>query len=130
MIEASRRPDMNDGFAGRVRGAAVAGWWTLLVGAAVLSVQWCAYLFMTRARPAWAAPWLLGPGMSWDSFLSVWWLFTVVAKGLLLLLALLCTWLTLWARRLRNAAGAWGAPKKKPLDRPGPAAVGLPACCC
>jgi hypothetical protein len=89
----------------RVRAAAVAGWWTLLAGFAVLLVQWFAYLFMSRARPEWAT-FLLGPGVSWDYLLQVWWIGTALFKGLLLVLALPCLWLTLWARQLRKTAGA------------------------
>jgi hypothetical protein len=96
---------MNDSFERKVRGAGVAGWWTLLVGAAVLVVQWFAYLFMMRARPAWAT-FLLGPGATWDYLLNVWWLATVFLKGLLFVLALPCLWLTLWARQLRQTTGA------------------------
>lgn len=96
---------MNESLERRVRAAAVAGWWTLLVGVAVLFVQWFAYLFMARARPAWAT-FLLGPGVTWDYLLNLWWLATAFFKGLLLVLALPCLWLTLWARQLRKAAGA------------------------
>ena len=96
---------MNDSFERKVRSAGVAGWWTLVAGAAVLMVQWFAYLFIGRARPAWAT-FLLGSGMTWDSFLNVWWLTTVYLKGLLFVLALSCLWLTLWARQLRKTAGA------------------------
>lgn len=97
---------MNDGFEWKVRGAAIAGWWTLLVGVVVLFVQWFAYLFVGWARPAWAT-FLLGPGMGWDELLRVWWLATAVLKGLLAILALACLWLTLWARQLRKpSAGA------------------------
>ncbi len=93
---------MNDSFERKVRAAGVAGWWTLLVGAAVLVVQWFAYLFIMRARPAWAMP-LLGPGVTWDYLQNVWWLATAFLKILLLVLALGCLWLTLWARQLRKA---------------------------
>jgi hypothetical protein len=96
---------MKDSFERKVRSAGVAGWWTLLVAAAVLLVQWLAFLFMMRARPAWAA-FLLGPGMTWDDLLRIWWLATAFFKGFLLVLALPCLWLTLWARQLRRMAAA------------------------
>ena len=96
---------MTESFEQKVRGAGVAGWWTLLVVAAVLTVQWVAYLFVMRLRPPWAT-FLLGPGMTWDYFLHVWWLATTFLKVLLFVLALACLWLTLWARQLRKAAAA------------------------
>ncbi len=99
---------MNDSFERKVRAAGVAGWWTLLVGAAVLVVQWFAYLAIMRARPAWATP-LLGPGVTWDYLQNVWWLATAVLKVLLAVLALPCLWLTLWARQLRKTAGTSAA---------------------
>jgi hypothetical protein len=89
----------------KIRSAAAAGWWTLLAGAAVLLLQWFAYLFIEQTRPSWAT-FLLGPGMTWDHYLNVWWLTTVFFKGLLAILALSCLWLTLWARELRRTGGA------------------------
>lgn len=44
---------MNDPFEKRVRAAAVAGWWTLLVAVSFLTLQWFAYLAVMSARPAW-----------------------------------------------------------------------------
>lgn len=98
---------MSESFEWKVRSAAVAGWWTVAVGFAVLFVQWFAYLFMASARPAWAM-FVLGPNQSWESFLNLWWLFTAFFKTFLLILALLCLWLTLWARQLRKSGLARG----------------------
>jgi hypothetical protein len=42
---------MNDDFERKVQGAAVAGWWTVLVAAAVLVLQWVAYLVVMSSRP-------------------------------------------------------------------------------
>jgi hypothetical protein len=94
---------MSDSLERHVRSAGVAGWWTLLVGAAVLTLQWVAYLVVMRTRPAWAAP-LLGPGISWDFLQKTWWLAMLFFKLLLAALALPCLWLTLWARELRKPA--------------------------
>jgi hypothetical protein len=96
---------MNDDFERKVRGAGVAGWWTLLVAAAVFLVQWVAYLFIMSSRPAWAMS-LWGPGVTWEYMQHVWWLGAALLKGLLLILAIPCLWLTLWARQLRKAGGA------------------------
>jgi hypothetical protein len=43
---------MNDTFEKRVRAAAVAGWWTVLIAVLFIIVQWIAYLAVMEARPA------------------------------------------------------------------------------
>jgi hypothetical protein len=96
---------MSDGFERKVRAAAVAGWWTLLVAAVVLLLQWLAYLFVMSSRPAWVIS-LWGPGATWEFVQKVWWLGTALLKVLLLVFAIPCLWLTLWARQLRKAGGA------------------------
>jgi hypothetical protein len=96
---------MNDSFGSKVRSAGVAGWWTLLVAAAVLVLQWFAYLFIMSVRPSWVI-WLWGPGVTWEYVQHVWFLGTAVLKLSLLGLAIPCLWLTLWARGLRKAEGA------------------------
>jgi uncharacterized protein (TIGR02246 family) len=96
---------MNPDFERRIRGAAVAGWWTLLVAAAVLLLQWFAYLLVMSWRPAWATP-LIGPGVTWDDIQHAWWWGTAILKILLVALAIPCLWLTLWARELRKERGA------------------------
>ncbi len=92
---------MDDPFAVRVRAAGVAGWWTLLVSAGVLLLQWFAYLFVMSTRPNWVI-FLWGPGATWEFVQKVWWVGTAMLKVLLLLLAIPCLWLTLWARQLRK----------------------------
>ncbi len=96
---------MNADLERKVRGAAIAGWWTLLIAAAVLLVQWGAYLLMMSWRPAWATP-LIGPGTTWDDLQRAWWWGTAILKILLLVLAIPCLWLTLWARELRKVGDA------------------------
>lgn len=92
---------MND-FEKKVRAAAVAGWWVVLIGYAFLTVIWLVYLAFVTARPNWLlAMW--GQQVSWDFMqtLSLW--FLGVFKLFLWLLLLLALWLTLWARQLRKA---------------------------
>ena len=96
---------MDDDFERKIRCAGVAGWWTVLAAAAVLLVQWVAYLFVMSTRPAFAlAVW--GSGTGWLEAQHLWLLGTVVLKILLFVLALLSLGLTLWARELRKARGA------------------------
>lgn len=91
---------MNNDFAQRVRAAAVAGWWTLLLGLVFLTVGWFAYLALVSARPAWLIG-LWGPDTTWlmVQTISLW--FFGAMKFILWLMLLAATWLTLWARQLR-----------------------------
>ena len=57
---------MDDTFEKRVRAAAVAGWWTLLIAAGFLAFQWIAYLLVISTRPAWL-PSLWGPDLGWQA---------------------------------------------------------------
>jgi hypothetical protein len=91
---------MNDDFERKVQGAAIAGWWTVLVAAAATALPWVAYLIVTSSRPAFVLS-LWGSG-SWLQVQNLWLLGTVVLKIFVFILALLCLWLTLWARRLRH----------------------------
>jgi uncharacterized protein (TIGR02246 family) len=96
---------LNADFERKVRGAAVAGWWALLICAAVLLLQWIAYLLIMSWRPGWATP-LIGPGVTWDEIQHAWWWGTAILKILLVMLAIPCLWLTLWSRELRRAKDA------------------------
>jgi hypothetical protein len=92
---------VNDVFEKRVRAAAVAGWWFILIGYALLTLIWVAYIALVSARPAWM-PALWGQEVSWDFMQtgSLW--FLGAFKLFLWLLMLLVLWLTLWARQLRK----------------------------
>ena len=95
---------MNDVFEKRVRAAAVAGWWTLLIAVGFLLLQWIVYLVVTSTRPSWLLS-LWGPDVTWPFLQSVWFWGVASLKVCLWLLALVVLWLTLWARRLRKGAG-------------------------
>jgi len=95
---------MKDDFERKVRGAGVAGWWTVLACAAALCLQWLAYLAVMSSRPAlvlslWGTP-------SWPEVQHLWLLATVLLKIFVFVLAILCLWLTLWARDLRKSGSA------------------------
>jgi hypothetical protein len=92
---------MNEVFENRVRAAAVAGWWTLLIGAGFLVLQWLAYLFVMSTRPTWL-PSLWGSGIGWDTVQTVWFWGMALIKLCLWLLAFVVIWLTLWARQMRK----------------------------
>ena len=55
---------MNDIFEKRVRAAAVAGWWTVLIAVGFITLLWVIYLVVMSARPAWLLS-MWGPGTDW-----------------------------------------------------------------
>lgn len=93
---------MDDSFHGKVHAAAVAAWWTLVIAAAFLTLQWCAHLAIMAARPAWVVS-LWGPGETWESIRTIWFQALIFLKVTLWPLVLAAVWLTLWARQLRRA---------------------------
>jgi hypothetical protein len=95
---------MNADFERKVQAAAIAGWWTVLVAAAVLVLQWVAYLVVMSSRPAFVLT--LWGSDSWLEVHNLWLLGTGVLKIFVFILALPCLWLTLWAKQLRKGRGA------------------------
>jgi len=92
---------MNDVFAKRVKAAAIAAWWTVLIALGFILLQWLAYLAATSARPAWLLS-LWGPNISWDLVQNVWFWGVAFLKIWMFLMASVAIWLTLWARQLRK----------------------------
>ena len=92
---------MNDIFEKRVRAAAVAGWWTLLIAVGFLMIQWIGYLLVTSAHPKWMLS-FWGPDITWSFVQTVWFWTIAIMKVCLWPLALADLWLTLWARHLRK----------------------------
>jgi hypothetical protein len=92
---------MNDSFDKKVKAAAVAAWWVVLIGYALLTLTWGVYLILVIAQPAWMrAMW--GQDVSWDFMQTVSLWFLSVFKLFLWFLFLAALWLTLWARQLRR----------------------------
>jgi hypothetical protein len=96
-----RRNAMNDAFEKKVRAAAVAGWWVLLIAYALLLVTWIAYLGLVSARPAWLLM-MWGQDVTWDFLQTVSLWYMGVFKLSIWLLFLVVLWLTMWARQLRK----------------------------
>jgi hypothetical protein len=92
---------MNDVFEKRVKAAAVAGWWTLLIAVGFLLIQWIGYLLVMSAQPAWLLS-LWGPDITWSFVQTVWFWAIAIMKVCIWPLALVVLWLTLWARQLRK----------------------------
>ena len=98
-IHAKGDKDMDEMFIKKVRSAAVAGWWTLLIFYCVLLVQWFAYLTIMAKQPS-GILCLMGEGVTWAEIRSVW-LWGIVAFKLVIGTMLVVTvWLTFWARNL------------------------------
>ena len=91
-------------FEGRVRAAAIAGWWTLLIAIAFLTIVWIQYLLVVSTRPAWVLAWF-GMGLTWPFIQTVWIWMLAALKLCFWLMAIVVIWLTLWSRRLRKQAG-------------------------
>ena len=94
---------MNDAFEKRVRAAAVAGWWVVLVVLAFIALQWLVYLAVMHARPT-CFLWMWGPYLDWAFVQMVWFWVIAALKFVFWLLVLIALWLTLWARQLRKRA--------------------------
>lgn len=92
---------MNDAFEKRVRAAAVAGWWTILVAVIFLTVQWFIYLAAMSTHPTWLLSWW-GPGVEWPFVQNIWFWFLAAFKFCIWLTVALVLWLTFWARQLRR----------------------------
>ena len=95
---------MNDVFQQRVRAAAVAGWWTVLIAVIFLASAWVVFLVLMSARPPWLQ-WLFGPGVSWDYVQNVGFWVVSIFKMCVWLMALVVVWLTLWANQLEKKSG-------------------------
>jgi len=52
-------------FEKKVRAAAVATWWTVLVGYALVTLTWLVYMALVTARPEWLLT-LWGHAVTWD----------------------------------------------------------------
>jgi len=90
---------MDDLFAKKVRAAAVAGWWTLLIVYCFFTLQWFLYLYIMSRKPSWMLA-LMGEGFTWQTYQTLYlWAVSVLKLGVLLM-AVVVVWLTIWGRKL------------------------------
>jgi hypothetical protein len=90
---------MDDLFIKKVRTAMVAGWWSILIAASFLFLQWIAYQIIIFTQPAWMLC-MWGQGITWDDIQSIWlWAIGAFKVGVWLL-TLVVVWLTIWVRLL------------------------------
>jgi hypothetical protein len=92
---------MNDAFEKKVRAAAVAGWWVIVIAVGFLTLQWLIYLTIMSTQPAWLLS-MWGPGVDWPFVQIVWFCALVALKFCVWLMIFAVIWLTLWARQLRK----------------------------
>jgi len=90
---------MDEIFTKKVRAAAVAGWWTLLIAFCILLIQWLAYLLIMTRQPA-GILCLWGGGITWPEIGTILlWAMVAFRIGVAMMI-LVVIWLTLWARQL------------------------------
>jgi hypothetical protein len=90
---------MDDLFTKKVRTAAVAGWWTLLIAYGILLVQWLAYLLIMAKQQA-GILFIWGNGITWPEIRTIWLWGMVAYKLSVGIMLFIVIWLTLWARQL------------------------------
>lgn len=94
---------MNEEFVKKVRSAAIAGWWTLLIVWIFMVAQWIAYLNFMCRKPDWLLKFWGGGDLQWSTVQNIWLWMTVAFKMSVWIAAMVVIWLSLWARRLRKA---------------------------
>ena len=95
---------MNDPFTIRMRAAAVAGWWTVLIAIGFITLLWAVSLVILSNRPAWVLA-MCGPDIGWPEFQRICLWAIVALKFVIWLMVLVVVWLTLWAWQLKKRAG-------------------------
>jgi hypothetical protein len=90
---------MDELFTKKVRTAAIAGWWTLLIAFCLFMLQYIMYLLIVPREPGWLMC-LWGEDLTWSSIRTIWFWGMAVIKLGLLLMTFIVIWLTIWARKL------------------------------
>jgi len=94
---------MSEELAKRVRAAAAAGWWTVIIFAVYVTIGWLIVLAVLHAQPEWMlAMWGAG-GLRWAEIQKIYLWFFGVMKMLLLAALMATVFLTIWGRRLGKA---------------------------
>lgn len=92
----------NSEMAKRVRAAAVAGWWTILIAVIYMTAAWLGFLTLLHCKPDWML-WMWGGGdLNWDQVHNIVIYFFSVFKLIMFTAVLVLLWLTLWARKLKR----------------------------
>jgi len=94
---------MDDQLTKRIRAAAGAGWWTILILAAWMTVGYAIWILILPAEPEWIRCLWGGRNLTWDQIHVVYLWFYGVVKMVLLVFLTVTIWLTIWGRKLRKA---------------------------
>jgi len=94
---------MADLFYNRVRTAAVAGWWTVLIAVLWLTVGWLAWMWLLKAQPDWLLALWGGGDLTWPDVHRIVLWFMGAAKMVLLGWLLATIGLSIWARKLKQS---------------------------
>ncbi len=78
-----------------IHSAAMAGWWTVLIGIIWLTISWLIWRKILKAKPEWLRS-LWGVDIDWKEIQSIMMTFVAVAKLILFVCILASIWLTLW----------------------------------
>lgn len=86
----------------RVRAAAVAGWWTILIAAVWMTAGWFVFMAILNARPEWLLKLWGGGDLDWPDVHRIVLQFYAVFKLMLFAVVMVVIWLSLWSRRLKR----------------------------
>ena len=93
---------MDDTLAKRVKAAAVAGWITVLLFAAFLTVAWLMVMLWLQVKPQWVLKLCGGGEFNWDKLQMMYlWGFAIMKMLLWAMLAVV-VWLSLWSWKLKR----------------------------
>jgi len=90
---------MDEIFIKKVRAAAVAGWWTVLIAYCILLIQWFAYLIIIPRQPS-EILFFWGESVTWQEIRAIWLWAMVAYKLCVAMMMFVVIWLTLFARQL------------------------------
>ena len=96
---------MNETLQKRVRSAAVAGWWTILIAAVWMTVGWVGFLVILNTEPGWLLRLWGYPdadSQHWEQVRTIVLYFFSIFKLILFMVLIIVIWLTLWSRRLKR----------------------------
>jgi hypothetical protein len=95
----SGRHSMTRTFTQRVRTAATAGWWAILIAVLWVSFAWLGNLAIQHFRPEWIRV-LWGREVTWAQINWIMLMFVAVIKVILFTVVIVTIWLTIWGRQL------------------------------
>lgn len=89
--------------AARVRCAASAAWWTVLIGAAWMTLGWAAWLYIPCSQCMTSCVETMWGGVKVADVQPVVWLMVGVMKIILFVCVMIAIFLTIWGRKLRKS---------------------------